>query len=48
LRFGSSHESILNCIYKIIERKVKFNAVVKLRRKERIDWREPTARLALD
>ena len=25
LRFGSSHVSILNCIYKIIRRKVKFN-----------------------
>jgi len=25
LRFGSSHVSRLNCIYKILERKVKFN-----------------------
>ena len=25
LRFGSSHVSIFNCIYKIVERKVKFN-----------------------
>jgi len=26
LRFGSSHVSLLNCIYKIKERRVKFNA----------------------
>ena len=25
LRFGSSHVSTFNCIYKISERKVKFN-----------------------
>lgn len=25
LRLGSSHVSMLNCIYKILERKVKFN-----------------------
>ncbi len=28
MRFGSSHLSILNCIYKIKERKVKFNAAL--------------------
>ena len=32
LRFGSSHVSMLNCIYKITGRKVKFNAGVKRRR----------------
>ena len=28
MRFGSSHVSILNCIYKIKERTVKFNAAL--------------------